>query len=113
MLLGLPDLIGSGLLVAGVLLGVLLVVPAWALTAATGWPWPLAVGVWLVVVVVVTLFHPLLRVPLHRPWLVVTLRSDQPWADRSAWQVRGWRNSLDAVTEVADTTKVSIVEKRS
>jgi hypothetical protein len=101
VLLRLPDMIAGGVVIGGVVLGALVVGPSWAIAALTGWSWPIAAAVWVAAIVVVTVCHPILRVPFRRPWVVVALRADQGWADRSAWSVRGWRKSREAVTAIA------------
>lgn len=105
MLLYLPRMVvGSGVL-ALALVAVSLFVPGWLLGVATGWPLAAAMAVWVVALVGLIIGHPLLRVPLRRPWLVVAIRADQDWADRSAWHVRGWRRSGKAVDAVAEAVQ--------
>lgn len=98
--LGLPELAMQAAIVAAGVLALLIVLPTWLVVVATGWSWPIAGAGWLAASAILIVAHPLLRVPLRLPWLVVALRTDQDWASRSAWQVRGWRRSLEAVSAV-------------
>lgn len=102
----LPEFVLESAVLAALGLALVTVVPTLLLAMATDWPWFVAGVVWLLMLAAITVGHPLLRVPCRRPWLVVAIRADQEWADRSAWHVRGWRRSRRAVDAVADAVRV-------